>query len=120
MDELNRNNLIVGLTFDFAVGITDYCDKLDQLNKRQLAHQLFKSGTSIGANIMEAQSPESRADFIHKVKISAKEAEETHFWLLLCNSIKDLPDVTELTEQLVIIKKVISRIISTSKRPGKI
>jgi four helix bundle protein len=49
-----------------------------------MANQLFKSGTSIHANIREAQNAESKADFIHKMKIAAKEAEETEGWILLC------------------------------------
>ena len=49
-----------------------------------ISTQILKSGTSIGANIREAQSCESRADFIHKLKIAQKEAEETEYWLLLC------------------------------------
>ncbi|MFN8338858.1 MAG: four helix bundle protein [Saprospiraceae bacterium] len=51
--------------------------------KYNLANQLFRSGTSIGANIREAQSAESKADFIYKVKIADKEANETEYWLLL-------------------------------------
>ena len=53
------------------------------MKKYNLANQLFRSGTSIGANVREAQSAESKADFIHKIKISAKEAEEAEYWLLL-------------------------------------
>lgn len=49
-----------------------------------LGGQLLKSGTSIGANVREAQSCESRADFIHKLKIAHKEAEETEYWFMLC------------------------------------
>ncbi|WP_121460163.1 four helix bundle protein [Chryseobacterium defluvii] len=54
--------------------------------KNVIANQLLKSGTSIGANIFEAQSSESRADFIHKMKIADKEAKETEYWLLLCEN----------------------------------
>ena len=48
-----------------------------------LSNQLFRSGTSIGANSFEAQNAESKADFIHKIKIAAKEADETQYWLIL-------------------------------------
>lgn len=49
---------------------------------------MLKSGTLIGASVREAQNAESRADFIHKIKIAAKEADETIYWLLLCKNSK--------------------------------
>jgi len=51
-----------------------------------IANQLLRSGTSIGANVHEAQNAESRADFIYKIKIALKELEETKYWLLLCEN----------------------------------
>ncbi len=74
-----KQNVIVNLTFEFALKIIDFCDDLDGLKKFALSNQLFKSGTSIGANVREAQNAESKADFIHKFKISAKEVEETEY-----------------------------------------
>jgi four helix bundle protein len=62
--------------------IESYCTACRDKQKFDLARQLFRAGTSIGANVWEAQDPESRADFIHKMKIAAKEARETLFWLL--------------------------------------
>jgi four helix bundle protein len=56
--------------------IIDFCEELERKRKFVIANQLLKAGTSIGANIHEAQNAESRADFIHKVKIAAKEVEE--------------------------------------------
>ena len=81
-----------------------------------MANQLLKSGTSIGANIRESQNAESKDDFIHKLKIAAKEADETEYWLLLCQYSKNYPDTIELQNKLVSIKKLLSRIISTSKK----
>ncbi|MBS1488876.1 MAG: four helix bundle protein, partial [Bacteroidetes bacterium] len=83
--------------------------------KYVLARQLLKSGTSIGANSREAQNAESKADFVHKFKIAAKEADETEYWLLLCKSSKNYPDPIGLIEDLEVIIKVISKIISSSK-----
>jgi four helix bundle protein len=111
-----KENVIVNLTFDFALMIVDFCDELDNLKKFALSNQLFKSGTSIGANAREAQNAESKADFIHKFKISAKEVEETEYWLMLCKYSKKLPDTTILLSDLEPIKKIISKIIGTSKR----
>ncbi len=63
-----------------------------------MANQLFKSGTSIHANIREAQNAESKADFIHKMKIAAKEAEETEGWILLYQHAPSYPEPIDLGE----------------------
>ena len=72
-----KNNLIVDLSLTFSLQIIDFTELLESKRKFAMANQLFRSGTSIGANIRESQNAESKADFIHKLKISAKEAEET-------------------------------------------
>lgn len=59
--------------------IIEFCEVLDEKRKYSQSRQLFKSGTSIGANIKEAQNAESKPDFIHKLKISMKEVEETEY-----------------------------------------
>jgi four helix bundle protein len=69
---------------------------MENLKKYNLAKQLFKSGTSIGANVREAQDAESKADFIHKMKIAYKEAEETQYWLSLCKYSSDYPKPEKL------------------------
>ena len=116
MNEEFKENVIIKLTFEFALKIIDFCDDLDNLKKFALSNQLFRSGTSIGANAREAQNAESKADFIHKFKISAKEMEETEYWLLLCKYSSKLPDTSHLLTELEPIKKVITKIIGTSKR----
>lgn len=80
---LIETNPILKLSFEFSLMIIQYCEALEENKKYVIARQLLKSGTSIGANAIEAQNAESRADFIHKMKIAAKEAEETQYWLLL-------------------------------------
>ena len=62
----DKENLIVNKTFGFALDIIDYIEKLRSLHKYEMASQLFRSGTSIGANVWEAQNAESNADFLHK------------------------------------------------------
>jgi four helix bundle protein len=91
-------------------------EHLEKLKKYNLANQLFKSGTSIGANVQEAQAAESKADFIHKPKIAAKEAEETKYWLILCEKTDSYPNKKGLLTELESIQKVISKIISTTKK----
>lgn len=112
----DKENLIVDLTLKFAVSIIDYCETLEADQKYVVARQLLKSGTSIGANTREGQNAESKADFIHKFKIAAKEADETEYWLLLCKASPNYPDPENLMEQLQVIIKVISKIIGTSKK----
>ncbi len=113
----DRENLIVDKTFIYALEIIDYSEKLRTLHKYEMASQLFKSGTSIGANTREAQNAESPADFIHKFKIAAKEADETEYWIKLCNTSKHYPNTsTFLASELKSIIRIISKIISSSKK----
>ena len=63
----NKENIIVSLTFKFALDIIKYFERLQDSKKFVVANQLLKSGTSIGANIREAQNAESKDDFIHKI-----------------------------------------------------
>jgi four helix bundle protein len=111
-----KENIILKLTFDFALKIVRFTEELERRKKWKLADQVFRSGTSIGANIHEAQNAESKVDFIHKVKISAKEAEETLFWLKICNDSENLPDCNNLLSDLDQIQKIIGKIITTSKK----
>lgn len=111
----DKDNLIIDLTFKFSLSILDFCELLQRNKKYILARQLLKSGTSIGANVREAQNAESKADFIHKFKIAAKEADETEYWLLLCKESNHYPNPEKILEELAVIIKVISKIISSSK-----
>lgn len=114
--ELFDNNPILKLSFDFALMVVEYCEKLEAEKKYVIARQLLKAGTSIGANVMEAQNSESKADFIHKIKIAAKEAEETQYWLWICEFSKSYPECTLLQNKLEEINKVLGKILSTAKR----
>ena len=110
-----KENLIVNLTFQFSLSIVKFAELLESKRKYAVANQLIRSGTSIGANVREAQNAESKADFIHKVKIAAKEAEETEYWLEICNQSESYSNCSELLSQILSIKKVLSKIISSSK-----
>ena len=69
--ELIDNNPILKKTIEFSLMVIEYCELLDSNKKYIISKQLLRSATSIGANAMEAQNAESKADFIHKLKISA-------------------------------------------------
>ena len=111
----DKDNLIVNITFEFALEIIEFVEELKGLRKFVLANQLLKSGTSIGANVREAQNAESKNDFIHKLKIAAKEADETEYFLLLCKLSKTYPFNEALMEKLKSIIKLLSKIIASSK-----
>ena len=109
-------NPILKMTFDFSLSVINYCDLLDSTKKYTISRQLLKSATSIGANTMEAQNAESKADFIHKIKIAAKEADETQYWLLLCNLSNIYPECDSLLLNLESIQKVLNKILGTAKK----
>ena len=80
-------------SFDFAVRIVKLCKHLrDTSNEYIMTKQLLRSGTSIGANVAEAQQAQSKSDFVHKMSIALKEASETHYWLRLLNATNYLSD----------------------------
>ncbi|WP_396218466.1 four helix bundle protein [Flavobacterium sp.] len=102
-------------SFEFAIMVVKYAELLDEKRKYIIAKQLVRSGTSVGANIKEAQNAESKADFIHKLKVSLKEADETEYWLFLCENLENYPNPEGLIEKLNGIIKMLNKIISTSK-----
>lgn len=115
MNDRYKDNLILNLTVEFSVSLIEFVEHLESLKKFVLSRQLLRSGTSIGANSAEAQNAESTRHFISKFKIALREADETHYWLTLCQKSNSYPDPpTELFVQLTSIIKVINKIISTA------
>ena len=111
----HSDNQVVKMTFEFSLEVIRFTENLEQLRKYNLANQLFRSGTSIGANVREAQNAESKNDFVHKLKIAMKEVEETEYWLLLCNHSENYPNTDKLLEMLTSIAKIMNKIIGTTK-----
>ena len=114
--EKYKDNVILKLSFEFAKDIVLFSEELENAKRFVFANQILKSGTSIGANIKEAQNAESKADFIHKLKIALKEADELEYWLFLCNECKGYPNADHLLEKLHGILKITTKIIFTSKQ----
>ena len=113
--EEQKENLIVKITLEFSVLIVEYCEALENEKKFVVARQLLKSATSIGANVREAQHGESKADFIHKLKVAMKECEETIYWLEICKLSKNYAKPSkEITEKIDSIHKILNKIISTT------
>jgi four helix bundle protein len=110
---------ILERTFEFAVQVVNLCVALGERPgaARRLSGQLLDSGTSIGANVEEAQAGQSRADFISKYSIALKEARETSYWLRLLRTtiLKDsqvLPPLLDEAEQL---KRILGAIVCRAK-----
>lgn len=76
---------------------------------------MLRSGTSIGANVFEAQHAESKADFVHKMKIAIKEANETLYWLFICERSENYPTNSSLKQMVEELIRIISKIIISSK-----
>jgi four helix bundle protein len=108
-------------TLAFALEIVSLCQRLEKKSSdvyRTLGRQLLRSGTSIGANVEEAQAGQSRADFVSKYSIALKEARETIYWLRLIQAVGSAKDavIQELIQEAAEISKIIGSIIVSSKR----
>jgi len=115
-----KRNELLEVTMELALQIIEYCEILEKERKYVIARQLLKSGTSIGANSREAQGAESKADFIHKLKIAYKEAEETEYWLVLCEKSTMYQNPPEqLKANLKSCQRLLGKIISSSKKISK-
>ena len=90
----------------------------DQKKEFIMSKQLLRSGTSIGANIVESQSAQSSADFIHKLEIALKEAKETHYWLEKLFAGEYINDIgyQSMSNDNIEIIKLLTSIIVTKKR----
>lgn len=96
----------------FALEVIDFAKVLYDARWWPVGDQILRSGTSIGANMNEAQQAESRRDFLHKVRISAKEAKETRFWLSLCRDSPHLPYLSGIYEESDEITAILNTIIA--------
>ena len=106
-------------SFHFAVRITKLCRHL-RCEKREftLTQQLLRSGTSIGANVVEAEQAESRADFTHKMSIALKEAKETNYWLRLMYETEYLSDkeFNSIMRDCLEVEMLLVSIVKTTKK----
>lgn len=109
-------------TFAFALEIVRLCQRLKKQSDvyRTLGRQLLRSGTSIGANVEEAQAGQSRVDFISKYSIALKEARETIYWLKLLREAGSGKDdfINALVQEADEISRIIGSII-VNTRKGK-
>jgi len=113
-----KENLIKNKSFDFALRIINLY-KFLTIKKKEfvLAKQLLRSGTAIGALVRESEYAESKADFIHKLKIALKEANETEYWIDLLGKADYVSEFSynSIRNDLTELLKILISIIKTSK-----
>jgi four helix bundle protein len=118
-----KENVIKDKSFAFAIRIVKMYKFLCESKKEfVLSKQLLRSGTSVGALIREAEHAESKADFIHKIAIAQKEANEAEYWieLLFRTEYIDENAYQSIKIDAQELNKIISSIIITSKRNKKL
>jgi len=114
---MKKPNIIRDKSFAFALRIVNMYKYLIEKKEFVLSKQLLKSGTAIGALVREAEHAESKADFIHKMAIAQKEANETEYWIELLFQSEYLIKESYLSINTDIkeLNKIIASIIITSK-----
>ena len=113
-----KNNIVKDKSFAFAIRIVSLCKFLtDEKKEFVLSKQVLRSGTAIGALVREAEQAESKKDFIHKLAIALKEANETEYWLELLHKTDYLntPAFISIHHDVVELLKLLTSIIKTSK-----
>lgn len=115
-----RKSILKDKSFAFAVRIAKLYKHLAEVKREYvLSKQLLRSGTSIGANIREANNAESTADFIHKLAIAQKETDETLYWLEILNSVELLTQKefdSLYNDALELLKMIRSSILTVKKK----
>ncbi len=114
-----KENVIKDKSFNFAVHVVNLYKEL-AYNKKEyvMSRQLLKSGTSIGANVREAEFAQSKPDFTSKMSISLKEANETDYWLDLLHHTDFIDDKTfnEFKSKSTEMLKLLVSIVKSSKQ----
>ena len=110
-------------TLNFSVRVVKFCSFLSQqgMESKELSRQLIRSGTSIGANVEEAQAGQSTADFISKMQIALKEARETQYWLkvIIASELVTENRLVSLLNETNELVKILSSIILKKKQNQK-
>ena len=113
-----KENKLIELSKQFAVDIVNLCTEIKEIRKGNvLLNQLLRSGTSIGANIHEANYAASKADFINKFQIALKECYESDYWLGLFKDTKMITEqkYQEMYDKCSKIRKLLIASINTAK-----
>ena len=113
---IHLKNIVYEKSFSFAIEVLKIAKRLRSQGEYEVASQILRSGTSIGANIAEAKYAQSSKDFISKMSIARKEANETLYWLHLLIRADVLPKdiVQPLADDVLGIIKILTSIIKTT------
>lgn len=113
---MKKENVILEKTYAFALGVMATARSIRSKREYELASQLWRAGTSIGANVEEAQAAQSRADFRSKMAIAAKEARETHYWLRLASDgcVIERDAIAPLITEIEAIKRILTSIVKSA------
>ena len=106
-------------TFEFAVAVINLADQLPNRTKGwEVGRQVIRSGTSVGANVREADSAYTDADFAHRCNVARKEAAETHYWLELCRRTGMLKgdDLEQTTREADELMRILSAIVKATRQ----
>jgi four helix bundle protein len=114
---VKEDNLILDKSYAFALEVMKLSKRIREQREYDLASQFWRAGTSIGANVEEAQAAQSRADFHSKMSIAAKEARETHYWLRLTRDGNVLAEseCAPLITDIESVKRILTSIVMSSR-----
>ena len=111
-----KENIIQEKSYAFALAVIPLCRRLQDEREYVLSRQLLRAGTSIGANVEEAQAGQSRADFLSKMSIAAKEARESRYRLRLLRDSNEFPkiDFQPLVDSAEELSRILTSIVKTT------
>ena len=114
-----KKNIIKEKSYDFAIRVVKLYKYLSEHKKEfVLSRQMLRSATAVGAMVREAEQSESRKDFVHKLSIALKEANETEYWLMLLKDTGYLAakEFSSIHSDLVELLRLLISIIKTTKK----
>lgn len=109
-------NILYDKSYSLTLELIDIAEEMELLNKKYISNQLYRCCTSITANIGESLHSESKKDFIHKLKVSSKEAQETYYWLSIIKDKNFLEIEEPVWDKLNHVQRMLSKSISTSQK----
>lgn len=119
---MERKNIVKEKSFNFAIRVVNICKELEGKREYVLSKQLMRSGTAVGALIRESEHAESKKDFIHKLAIALKEANESDYWIDLLKATNQISSDQHdhlhapLTELLRLLISIIKNTKANMKR----
>lgn len=114
---LGKASVVRDKSYAFALRIVHLARRLRKQREYELASQVLRAGTSIGANVEEAQAGSSRADFVAKMSIASKEAREAHYWLRLLRDSQGVPvdDLKTMIQDAEELIRILTAIVKTGQ-----